>query len=274
MSTALAVCHGAFGRVSVYRLDRPMRTHAHREGHLTYLLNGPPAVVTIGDVAYLVDQATGVAINPWQPHSFQPCPGDQSAVFLVAYLCDRWLDRDGHVGGPLRFGANRIEVGTTIRSIAVSLAHVVVTNASYRIVNRYLNQLVEASFDASWTKGAGERSGLCRQPIDFRVRKSLRLLDDGFAQGIELDALARDVGLSRPHFFKLFRENTGLTPALYANTKRIESALDRLVGSQASITDIGFELGFSSQSHFTHFFSAHVGIAPKPYRAIARIVSE
>jgi AraC-like DNA-binding protein len=274
MSTALAVCHGAFGRVSVYRLDRPMRTHAHREGHLTYLLNGPPGVVAIDGVPYLVDQGAGVAINPWQPHSFQPSPGEQSAVFLVAYLCDRWLDRDRLLGGGLRFGANRIEVGTTIRSIAVSLAHVVVTNASYRIVNRYLNQLVEASFDASWSKGGSERSVLGRQPIDFRVRKSLRLLDDGFAQGIELDTLARDVGLSRPHFFKLFRENTGVTPALYANTKRIERALDRLVGSQASITDISFELGFSSQSHFTHFFSAHVGIAPRPYRAIARIVSE
>jgi AraC-like DNA-binding protein len=275
MSTALAVCHGTFGRVSVYRLDRPMRTHAHREGHLTYLLNGPAAVVTIGGVPYLVDQGAGVAINPWQPHSFQPSAGEQPAVFLVAYLCDRWLDRDRSLGGGLRFGANRIEVGTTIRSIAVSLAHVVVTNASYRIVNRYLNQLVEASFDASWMKaGRSERSMLGRQPIDFRVRKSLRLLDDNFAQGIELDALARDVGLSRPHFFKLFRENTGVTPALYANTKRIERALDRLVSSQASITDIGFELGFSSQSHFTHFFSAHVGIAPRPYRAIARIVSE
>jgi AraC-like DNA-binding protein len=275
MSTALAVCHGAFGRVCVYRLDRPMRTHAHREGHLTYLLNGPPAVVTIAGVPYLVDQAAGVAINPWQPHSFQPAPGEPSAVFLVAYLCDRWLDRDRALGGSLRFGANRIEVGTTIRSIAVSLAHVVVTNASYRIVNRYLNQLVEASFDASWTRGGGcDRSRLGRQSVDFRVRKSLRLLDDGFAQGIELDTLARDVGLSRPHFFKLFRENTGVTPALYANTKRIERALDRLVGSQASITDISFELGFSSQSHFTHFFSAHVGIAPRPYRAIARVVSE
>jgi AraC-like DNA-binding protein len=275
MSTALAVCHGAFGRVSVYRLDRPMRTHAHREGHLTYLLNGPPAVVTIGGVPYLVDEGAGVAINPWQPHSFQPSAGEQPAVFLVAYLCDRWLDRDRSLGGSLRFGANGIEVGTTIRSIAVSLAHVVVTNASYRIVNRYLNQLVEASFDASWTKsGRSDRCMLGRQPIDFRVRKSLRLLDDNFAQGIELDALARDVGLSRPHFFKLFRENTGVTPALYANTKRIETALDRLVSSQASITDIGFELGFASQSHFTHFFSAHVGIAPRPYRAIARIVSE
>jgi AraC-like DNA-binding protein len=275
MSTALAVCHGAFGRVTVYRLDRPMRMHAHREGHLTFLLSGTPAVVTIGEVPHLVDLTTGVAINPWQPHAFHPCSGDHPSVFLVAYICDRWLDRDHDGRGSMRFGANVLRVGTTMRSICASLAHALVSHASYRIVNRYLNQLFDASFDESW-KTAG-RSQLTPQPhasIDFRVRKSLRILDDGLTDGIELDTVARDAGLSRPHFFKLFRENTGVTPALYANTMRIERALDRLMGSQNSITDIGCELGFSSQSHFTHFFSSHVGIAPTLYRTIARVVSE
>jgi hypothetical protein len=56
MSTALAVCHGSFGRVTVYRLDKPMRTHAHREGHLTFDLGAPPAIVTI-------DETAGLAIN-------------------------------------------------------------------------------------------------------------------------------------------------------------------------------------------------------------------
>lgn len=275
MSTALAVCHGAFGRVTVYRLDRPMRTHAHREGHLTFLLEGAPAIVTVSNVPHTVEQGAGVAINPWQPHSFVPCSAGQSSVYLVAYISDRWLDRDQQGRGKLRFGANRIQVGTTIRSIAVSLAHALVTNASYRIVHRYLNQLFDASFDESWRKGgASEAAAVSRGFIDFRVRKSLRLLDDGLVQGIELDDVARDAGLSRPHFFKLFRENTGVTPALYANTMRIERALDRIMGSQTSITDIGFELGFSSQSHFTHFFSAHVGIAPTLYRTIARVVTE
>ncbi|MBV8964256.1 MAG: helix-turn-helix transcriptional regulator, partial [Hyphomicrobiales bacterium] len=105
-------------------------------------------------------------------------------------------------------------------------------------------------------------------------RKSLHLLQDGCSQGLELDAIARHVGLSRPHFFKLFRENTGVTPALYANTMRIERALERLMDPQISVSDIGFELGFSSQSHFTHFFSAHVGVAPNLYRTIARVVVE
>lgn len=275
MSTALAVCHGAFGRVTVYRLDKPMRTHAHREGHLTFLLSGPPAFVTICGVPHLVDQTAGVAVNPWQPHSFQPCCGDEPSVYLVAYICDRWLDRDQEGRGSLRFGSNGIRVGTTIRSIAVSLAHTLVTNASYRIVNRYLNQLFNASFDESWAGGRRcDFRDARRTPIDFRVRKSLRLLDDGLGQGIELDNVARDAGLSRPHFYKLFRENVGVTPALYANTMRVERALDRLTGSQTSITDIGFELGFSSQSHFTHFFAANVGIAPTLYRTIARVVSE
>jgi AraC-like DNA-binding protein len=275
MSTALAVCHGAFGRVTVYRLDKPMRTHAHREGHLTFLLSGSPAFVTICGVPHLVDATSGVAINPWQPHNFQPCAPDEPSVFLVAYICDRWLDRDHEGRGSLRFGANGIRVGTTIRSIAVSLAHTLVTNASYRIVNRYLNQLFDASFDESWRGNRGpNRPDGHRAPIDFRVRKSLRLLDDGLTQGVELDNVARGAGLSRPHFYKLFRENTGVTPALYANTMRIERALERLTASQTSVTDIGYELGFSSQSHFTHFFAANVGIAPTLYRTIARVVSE
>jgi AraC-like DNA-binding protein len=227
MSTALAVCHGSFGRVTVYRLDKPMRTHAHREGHLTFLLSGPPAVVTIDDIPHVVDQTSGVAINPWQPHSFHPSSTEQPAVFLVAYICESWLDRDQEGRGSLRFGANALRVGTTIRSICASLAHTLVTNASYRIVNRYLNQLFDASFDESW-KGGGRPILVSRgqAPIDFRVRKSLRILDDCIADGIELDNVARDAGLSRPHFFKLFRENTGVTPALYANTMRIERALD------------------------------------------------
>ncbi|MBV9137493.1 MAG: helix-turn-helix transcriptional regulator, partial [Hyphomicrobiales bacterium] len=128
---------------------------------------------------------------------------------------------------------------------------------------------------ASWRKrDCSPALSSSRMLIDFRVRKSLRLIDDGCAKGIEFDALARDVGLSRPHFFKLFRENTGVTPGLYANTMRIERALERLTDSRVSVTDIGFELGFSSQSHFTHFFASHVGIPPTLYRNVARVMNE
>lgn len=275
MSTALAVCHGAFGRVTVYQLDRPMRTHAHREGHLIFYLAGPPAIVTISGARHLVDQNAGVAINPWQPHDFRPCREGVPSVILVAYISDHWLDRDQEGRGSLRFGANRIDVSKPIRNTVCGLADALVTVADYRLVDRGLNDLFDACFDESWSRRDNPNYlAQQRDCLDYRVRKSLRLLHDGLSEGVALDAVARDAGLSRPHFYKLFRENTGVTPALYANTMRVERALDRLVGSRVSVTDIGYELGFSSQSHFTHFFSAHVGIAPMLYRTIARVVSE
>ena len=40
MSRALSVYHGRFGRATLYELNRPMTTHAHREGHLTFYVGG------------------------------------------------------------------------------------------------------------------------------------------------------------------------------------------------------------------------------------------
>ena len=107
---------------------------------------------------------------------------------------------------------------------------------------------------------------------DFRVRKSIKLLAESVGAEIEFDAIAREAGLSRPHFYKLFRTQTGITPHLYVNTLLMEKALDSLVATEASIADIGFDLGFSSQSGFTRFFAANVGMAPTDYRRAAKVL--
>ena len=52
----------------------------------------------------------------------------------------------------------------------------------------------------------------------------------------------------------------------------MERALDSLVATEASIADIGFDLGFSSQSAFTHFFADNVGMAPTDYRRAAKVL--
>ena len=98
------------------------------------------------------------------------------------------------------------------------------------------------------------------------MRKSIRLLQEGLGADIQLDHVAQEAGLSRPHFYKLFRMQTGVTPNLYLNTLLMERAIDTLVGGEKPVADIGFDLGFSSQSGFTRFFAANVGMAPSDYR--------
>ena len=97
-------------------------------------------------------------------------------------------------------------------------------------------------------------------------------MSDSPCAEIELDDIARESGLSRPHFYRLFRSQTGVTPNLYLNTLLMERALDALVATESPIADIGFDLGFSSQSGFTRFFAGNVGMAPTDYRRAAKVL--
>ena len=84
--------------------------------------------------------------------------------------------------------------------------------------------------------------------------------------------MARDAGLSRPHFYKLFRREIGVTPNIYLNTLRMEKAIERLGQTEHSITTIADDLGFSCQSVFTRFFSSHVGMPPTDYRRAVQVL--
>jgi len=144
---------------------------------------------------------------------------------------------------------------------------------SLKSLDGELRSLIDACHEESWLQADGsphDRAGAA--VTDFRVRKSIRLLAESAGTEIELDAIAREAGLSRPHFYKLFRTQTGVTPHLYLNTLLMEKALDSLVATEASIADIGFDLGFSSQSSFTHFFAGNVGMAPTDYRRAAKVL--
>ena len=104
---------------------------------------------------------------------------------------------------------------------------------------------------------------------DFRIRNAIRLMSERVTDDCVLDRIARDAGLSRPHFYKLFRQNIGLTPNMYLNTLRLERSIDRLTRSADPVTSIGLDLGFASQASFTRFFSNNIGIAPTDYRRVS-----
>jgi len=138
-----------------------------------------------------------------------------------------------------------------------------------------LFELTDACFEQSWRLAGGWQrySGPASSFIDFRVRKSIVLMSDRLGGDIELDEVARGSGLSRPHFYKLFRRQTGVTPNIYLNTLRMERAVQRLGQTDQSITEIGDELGFSCQSVFTRFFTSHVGMAPTDYRRAVQVLN-
>lgn len=272
MSKALAVSHGEFGRAALYELDRPITTHAHREGHLIFYISGANARVKIGRTSVLCDQTVAAAVSPWEPHAFDP-EGKGGCLNLVLYVKPMWfLEHSGSADFALNFGRRKIVMTEMMDALVRRLTTMMLTDAGDIDVETLLLDLVSRSYDASW-KGRTRPSVLdtARRFSDFRVRRSQQLMKNYFNNQHGLDALASEVGLSRPHFFKLFKMQTGVTPNVYFNTLRSEQAIEDLTGSAKSVTDIAYDLGFASQASFTRFFSLNVGISPSDYRRVAQV---
>ncbi|MGI9382917.1 MAG: helix-turn-helix domain-containing protein [Methyloligellaceae bacterium] len=275
MSTAISVYHGKFGRACLYQMNRRMVTHAHREGHLTFLVQGEPATQLISDRIYDISRESACAINPWEPHDFRPMDEDRGALFLILYIKPIWFLEVGRSAtSALRFGRTQVEITDTICRSVHKVANLLLDSYTTDLFDGYLYELTQECFDQTWQWQPSPQP-LGSTPsvfTDFRVRKSIRYMTDSLGGEIQLDAVARESGLSRPHFYKLFRQQTGITPNLFLNTLRMERAIDDLTQTDKSVTDISGDLGFSSQSGFTRFFCANVGMAPTDYRRVAHVL--
>ena len=272
MSSALAVHHGHFGRATLYNLNRPMATHAHREGHLTFHVQGKPSMMEVSDVPCPISFESAAAANPWQPHSFQPGDPENGSLMLVLYIKPIWFLEVGRTAqGALRFGRTQIEITDQISRLLNLVTTLLLDAEGSDLFEGYLYELTRECFDQTWqwspnTPPSFEKFAGVR---DYRVRNSIRLMNERIGDELVLDHIARDSGLSRPHFYKLFRQNVGLTPNIYLNTLRMENAINRLTTTDNAVTEIGLDLGFASQASFTRFFTSNVGIPPTDYRRVA-----
>ncbi|WP_420404276.1 helix-turn-helix transcriptional regulator [Nisaea sp.] len=272
MSGAFAVHHGDFGRAALYELNAKFVTHAHREGHLIFYVSRAPAIVEVCDSDYLLDQTRGVAISPWEPHKFVPLSETEPCFCLVLYMKPMWfLETCQTAEFALSFGRNEIIMTPEIQRWVMRLTSVLLGQDDPTMVDAFLLETMRRCYFQSWhhCELTPPQERFRARFNDFRVRRALRLMKEHFTEDVEMEWLAREVGLSRPHFFKLFKKQMGITPNLFINTLRSEQAISDLMVTEKSVTEIGYDLGFSSQASFTRFFSSNVGIAPSEYRRVA-----
>ena len=100
-----------------------------------------------------------------------------------------------------------------------------------------------------------------------RCQKAVAFLQQNYAEALRIDRLARLCNVSRPHFFRLFREETGLTAQQYLRRVRLDHAKTLLRFTAMSIADIGRAVGWRDQFHFSRIFSREVGCSPSRFRS-------
>ena len=113
---------------------------------------------------------------------------------------------------------------------------------------------------------AGRRSLIRGGLAPWQERVVRTHIEEHFAEKIPIATLARLIRLSRFHFCRTFKQSFGTTPHRYQTNCRIEQAKLLLANSPASVTEIGFTIGFSSSPSFATAFRKATGFAPTAYR--------
>lgn len=101
-----------------------------------------------------------------------------------------------------------------------------------------------------------------------RILRVLDYIAENITQPLSLAELADYAGYSLSRFKALFREITGQTPAQYIAMRKVEQAKQMLRRPEMSITDIAYDLGWSSSNYFCAVFKKYTNMSPMSYRKL------
>jgi len=99
-----------------------------------------------------------------------------------------------------------------------------------------------------------------------RLNYMLHYINENITEKILVNTLCRKAYLSRNAFFKLFKEQFGVTPLEYINHERIKLAKQLLAGGGQSVTQTGLQCGFTDVNYFVRTFRKIEGITPGNYQ--------
>jgi AraC-like DNA-binding protein len=102
--------------------------------------------------------------------------------------------------------------------------------------------------------------------VNRRLLRARDAMDRAYAEPLDIPAVAAVAGLSDAHFIRSFRDCFGETPHRYLQRRRVERAMFLLRDTDRRVTDICYDVGFTSLGTFGRTFRAIVGEAPSEYR--------
>lgn len=99
------------------------------------------------------------------------------------------------------------------------------------------------------------------------ITKAKQFIREHQTEDLSLGRVAAAVHTSIFYLCKLFKKVTGATFTEFVSRTRIERAKNLLLNPNPRISEVAFEVGFQSLTHFNRVFKAVVGETPTSYRA-------
>ena len=97
-----------------------------------------------------------------------------------------------------------------------------------------------------------------------RIRHYIRR---NFQMDVSLKSIAEHVHLSPSYVSRVFHRETGETVTAYLNRVRVSEAKRLLRITNMRVSEVCYEVGYQSLSHFTRMFKRVTGLSPRAFRA-------
>ena len=101
--------------------------------------------------------------------------------------------------------------------------------------------------------------------ITDHLIKARNFIEENYCDDIDLQTIAEFSFFSKFHFIRLFKRCYGRTPHQYLTEKRMSLA-KKLPGSNLTVVETCYHIGFVSSASFSATFRKHTGISPSDYK--------
>ena len=98
------------------------------------------------------------------------------------------------------------------------------------------------------------------------ITRAKQFIHEHQGEDLSLGQVAKAVNTSTFYFCKMFKKATGVNFTDYLSRVRIEKAKNLLLNPNLRISEIAYEVGFQSLTHFNRVFKKIVGQSPTEYR--------
>ena len=101
---------------------------------------------------------------------------------------------------------------------------------------------------------------------DRMVLMAIELMENHIADPLELDQMARIVGVSTRQLNRLFAEKLNVSTVRFYRALRLEKARELLQQTTLNIAEISSATGFANSAHFSRRFSVQYERPPSTFR--------
>ncbi len=126
-------------------------------------------------------------------------------------------------------------------------------------IQRLLSELIMISSKNSFNS-SDEEPSLSMEAINY--------IENNFSSRLTLEELSDKVSMSTYYFSRMFKKETGYTPYEYILSVRINHSKNLLKSTHLSVKEIGYKVGFNSESNFVYTFRKRTGMTPNDFRVM------